>query len=119
MITQGLTWVEGKPGVDGAAGAGGKGAGVAVEGDGAAADGDLGGGVALKDGAARAQRRLLEAGVASPAADAHLLAAHALGIARRDLARRVVLGYVFAAGRIGPAGRARRATGRPGAVAVT
>jgi release factor glutamine methyltransferase len=52
--------------------------------------------VALKDALARAQRRLVEAGVPSPAADAHLLAAHALGIERRDLARRVVTGYVLA-----------------------
>jgi release factor glutamine methyltransferase len=53
--------------------------------------------VQLKDALAGAQRRLVEAGVPSPAADAHLLAAHALGIPRRDLARRVVLGYVLAA----------------------
>jgi release factor glutamine methyltransferase len=51
--------------------------------------------VALKDALAHAQHRLLEAAVPSPAADAHLLAAHALGIPRRDLARRVVLGYVL------------------------
>jgi release factor glutamine methyltransferase len=50
---------------------------------------------ALKDALAQAQHRLLEAGVPSPASDAHLLAAHALGIPRRDLARRVVLGYVL------------------------
>lgn len=49
----------------------------------------------LKDALAGAQRRLVEAGVPSPAADAHLLAAHALGVPRRDLARRVVLGYVL------------------------
>ncbi len=51
--------------------------------------------VQLKDALAGAQRRLVEAGVSSPAADAHLLAAHALGIPRRDLARRVVMGYVL------------------------
>jgi release factor glutamine methyltransferase len=55
-------------------------------------------GLALKDALAGAQRRLVEAGVPSPAADAHLLAAHALGIPRRDLARRVVTGYVLMAG---------------------
>jgi release factor glutamine methyltransferase len=52
-------------------------------------------GVLLKDALAGAQRRLVEAGVPSPAADAHLLAAHALGIERRDLARRVVTGYAL------------------------
>ncbi|HST80663.1 MAG TPA: peptide chain release factor N(5)-glutamine methyltransferase [Kineosporiaceae bacterium] len=52
----------------------------------------------LKDALAQAQRRLVAAGVPSPAADAHLLAAHALGIQRRDLARRVVLGYVLETG---------------------
>ena len=49
----------------------------------------------LKDALGGAQRRLVEAGVPSPAADAHLLAAHALGIERRDLARRVVTGYIL------------------------
>jgi release factor glutamine methyltransferase len=52
----------------------------------------------LKDALAQAQRRLVEAGVPSPAADAHLLAAHALDIDRRELARRVVLGYVLERG---------------------
>lgn len=47
----------------------------------------------LKHALAGAQRRLAAAGVPSPAADAHLLAAHALGLLRRELARRVVLGY--------------------------
>jgi release factor glutamine methyltransferase len=42
---------------------------------------------------AGAQRRLSEAGVPSPTADAHLLVAHALGVPRRELSRRVVLGY--------------------------
>jgi release factor glutamine methyltransferase len=51
---------------------------------------------ALKDALAGAQRRLTAAGVPSPATDAHLLAAHALGVERRDLARRVVMGYVLA-----------------------
>jgi release factor glutamine methyltransferase len=50
-------------------------------------------GAELKDALARTQQRLAAAGVPSPSADAHLLAAHALGIQRRDLARRVVLGY--------------------------
>jgi len=54
-------------------------------------------GLALKDALGAAQRRLVEAGVPSPAADAHLLTAHALGIERRDLARRVVTGYVLTA----------------------
>jgi len=52
-------------------------------------------GPALKDALAGAHRRLVEAGVPSPSADAHLLAAHALGIARRELAHRVVTGYVL------------------------
>ena len=46
----------------------------------------------LRQVLADAQRVLTEAGVPSPAADAHLLVAHALGVTRRDLARRVVLG---------------------------
>jgi len=54
--------------------------------------------LALKDALAGAQRRLVAAGVPSPAADAHLLAAHALGISRRDLARRIVTGYVLVDG---------------------
>jgi release factor glutamine methyltransferase len=47
----------------------------------------------LKDALGSAQRRLLDAGVPSPAADAQLLAAHALGVERRELTRRIVLGY--------------------------
>lgn len=42
-----------------------------------------------------AHRRLSAAGVSSPSADAHLLTAHVLGVARKELARRVVLGYVL------------------------
>jgi release factor glutamine methyltransferase len=42
---------------------------------------------------ARAQQRLTAAGVPSPGADAHLLVAHVLGVERRELSRRVVLGY--------------------------
>jgi release factor glutamine methyltransferase len=49
----------------------------------------------LKDALAQAQHRLLAAGVPSPAADAQLLAGHALGVPRRELNRRVVLGYVL------------------------
>lgn len=56
--------------------------------------------IALKDALAGAQRRLVAAGVPSPAADAQLLAAHALGIPRRDLARRVVMGYVLVDGEV-------------------
>jgi release factor glutamine methyltransferase len=48
---------------------------------------------ALRTALATAHRRLEDAGVASPAADAHLLAAHVLGVARGELSRRVVLGY--------------------------
>lgn len=47
----------------------------------------------LKDVVAQAQTQLAAAGVTSPAVDAQLLVAHALGIERRDLARRIVLGY--------------------------
>ncbi len=47
----------------------------------------------LKHALARAQDRLAEAGVPSPAADAQLLTAHALGVERRELVRRTVLGY--------------------------
>jgi release factor glutamine methyltransferase len=47
----------------------------------------------LKDALGAAQRQLLDAGVPSPAADAQLLAAHALGVERRELTRRIVLGY--------------------------
>jgi release factor glutamine methyltransferase len=36
---------------------------------------------------------LAEAGVPSPSADANILVAHVLGVERRDLARRVILGY--------------------------
>jgi release factor glutamine methyltransferase len=53
------------------------------------------GGIALKDALAGAQRQLSAAGVPSPAADAHLLTAFVLGVQRRDLARRVVTGYVL------------------------
>jgi release factor glutamine methyltransferase len=42
---------------------------------------------------AAASDRLAEAGVPSPSADAMLLTAHALGIERRDLNRRIVLRY--------------------------
>jgi release factor glutamine methyltransferase len=49
--------------------------------------------VQLREALAGAQYRLQQAGVPSPAADAQLLAAHALGVARRDLSRRIVLGY--------------------------
>lgn len=42
---------------------------------------------------ADATGRLTVAGVPSPAADANILVAHALGVDRRDLSRRVVLGY--------------------------
>jgi release factor glutamine methyltransferase len=47
----------------------------------------------LKDAVAQAQTALAGAGVTSPAADAQWLTAHALGVERRDLARRIVLGY--------------------------
>jgi release factor glutamine methyltransferase len=50
----------------------------------------------LKVALAQAQSRLAEAGVSSPAADAQLLTAHALGVPRRDLSKRVILGYVLA-----------------------
>jgi len=46
---------------------------------------------------AAAHHRLEAAGIASPAADAHLLAAHVLGVPRGELSRRVVLGYELAA----------------------
>jgi release factor glutamine methyltransferase len=49
--------------------------------------------IELKDALARALDRLAEAGVPSPAADAQLLTAHALGVPRRELLRRTVLGY--------------------------
>jgi release factor glutamine methyltransferase len=51
----------------------------------------------LRTALAAAHHRLEEAGVASPAADAHLLAAHVLGVGRGELSRRVVLGYELAA----------------------
>lgn len=46
---------------------------------------------------AAAHHRLAAAGIASPAADAHLLVAHVLGVPRGELSRRVVLGYELAA----------------------
>ncbi|GLY28003.1 peptide chain release factor N(5)-glutamine methyltransferase [Kineosporia sp. NBRC 101731] len=47
----------------------------------------------LKHVLASATTLLSEAGVPSPSADANILVAHALGVERRDLARRVILGY--------------------------
>jgi release factor glutamine methyltransferase len=47
----------------------------------------------LKDALAQAQTQLQAAGVPSPAADAQLLTAFALGVERRELTRRVILGY--------------------------
>ena len=55
-----------------------------------------GGDRSLRTALATAHRRLDEAGVTSPSADAHLLAAHVLGVARGELSRRVVLGYELA-----------------------
>lgn len=48
-------------------------------------------GVELGAAIAGVQRELAAAGCSSPAADAHLLVAHVLGVPRRDLARRIVL----------------------------
>ncbi len=47
----------------------------------------------LKHVLAGAVTLLVEAGVPSPSADANILVAHSLGVDRRDLARRVILGY--------------------------
>ncbi|GLY17894.1 peptide chain release factor N(5)-glutamine methyltransferase [Kineosporia rhizophila] len=47
----------------------------------------------LKHVLAAAVTALAEAGVPSPSADANILVAHGLGVERRDLARRVILGY--------------------------
>jgi release factor glutamine methyltransferase len=47
----------------------------------------------LRTALATAHQRLEDAGIASPTADAHLLAAHVLGVGRGELSRRVVLGY--------------------------
>jgi release factor glutamine methyltransferase len=49
--------------------------------------------IRLKDAVAVANQRLRTAGVPSPNADAYLLTAHALGLPRHELARRIVLGY--------------------------
>ena len=46
----------------------------------------------LRVALATAQRRLADAGVTSPAADAALLVAHVLGVPRGELSRRIVLG---------------------------
>jgi release factor glutamine methyltransferase len=50
----------------------------------------------LRTALATAHRRLEAAGIPSPSADAHLLAAHVLGIGRGELSRRVVIGYELA-----------------------
>jgi release factor glutamine methyltransferase len=55
----------------------------------------------LRAALAEAHHRLEAAGVASPSADAHLLAAHVLGVGRGELSRRVVLGYELAADEAG------------------
>ena len=47
----------------------------------------------LKHVLAGATTMLSAAGVPSPSADANILVAHVLGVERRDLARRVILGY--------------------------
>ncbi|MBT0768148.1 hypothetical protein KIH74_04395, partial [Kineosporia sp. J2-2] len=47
----------------------------------------------LKHVLAAAVTQLAQAGVPSPSADANILLAHALGVERRDLARRVIVGY--------------------------
>jgi release factor glutamine methyltransferase len=50
----------------------------------------------LRTARADAHHALEAAGISSPSADAHLLAAHVLGVARGELSRRVVLGYELA-----------------------
>lgn len=47
----------------------------------------------LKHVLAGAVTLLAEAGVPSPSADANILVAHALGVQRRELSRKVILGY--------------------------